>query len=299
MLWTEKYRPKRLSEVIGQESFKLDAENWVDINDMPNVLFFGSAGTGKTAAGMALAQEFLGTSPNFLELNASDDRRLEDVRTNIKGFAQQGKIGDVPFKICLLDEMDGMTTDAQNALKRIMERYADNIRFIITCNDRSKIVYPIQSRCANYFFQTIKDSQIRDVVLEVLKKEGKDLPTGLDEFIASYQGDLRRVLTELQAATAANRPLVLQVNKSLEKYGEVVGFLVDKDYNNATEKMFTMLAKGKTMKDICIGLHESIISSEIEYKKKFSLLRVIGEAEWRSQTMTPRILVTWMVSQCR
>ena len=101
MLWTEKYRPKRLSEVIGQESFKLDAENWVDINDMPNVLFFGSAGTGKTAAGMALAQEFLGTSPNFLELNASDDRRLEDVRTNIKGFAQQGKIGDVPFKICL------------------------------------------------------------------------------------------------------------------------------------------------------------------------------------------------------
>ena len=143
MLWTEKYRPKNIHELIGQEIFKLDAENWIEIKDMPNILLYGQAGVGKTAAAGILANEMLESEmdSNYFEINASDDRRLEVVRTTIKDIAQQKAIGDVPFKIILLDEMDGMTTDAQNALKRVMERYASNVRFIITANDRSKIIY--------------------------------------------------------------------------------------------------------------------------------------------------------------
>ena len=134
MLWTEKYRPKNIHELIGQEIFKLDAENWIEIKDMPNTLLYGQAGVGKTAAAGILANEMLKSEmdSNYFEINASDDRRLEVVRTTIKDIAQQKAIGDVPFKIILLDEMDGMTTDAQNALKRVMERYASNVRFIIT-----------------------------------------------------------------------------------------------------------------------------------------------------------------------
>ncbi len=152
MLWTEKYRPNRLSDIYGQEEFVMDAQSWKQDNNMPNVLIYGNSGNGKTTAGIVLAKEILGDSfsDNFIEINASDDRKLENVRTTIKQAAQSGTLGDVPFRVCLLDEMDGMTTDAQNALKRIMERYANNIRFIITCNDRNKIIFALQSRCANY-----------------------------------------------------------------------------------------------------------------------------------------------------
>ena len=122
MLWTEKYRPKNIHELIGQEIFKLDAENWIEIKDMPNTLLYGQAGVGKTAAAGILANEMLESEmdSNYFEINASDDRRLEVVRTTIKDIAQQKAIVDVPFKIILLDEMDGMTTDAQNALKIVM-----------------------------------------------------------------------------------------------------------------------------------------------------------------------------------
>ena len=151
MLWTEKYRPKKLSEVVGQYNFTIDAESWVEQNNMPNVLLYGVAGVGKTAAGIALANDMLKEDKdnNFFEINASDDRRLETVRNQIKEIASTKKIGDAPFKIILLDEMDGMTKDAQNALKRMMERYSDNCRFIITCNDRHRIIHPLQSRCAS------------------------------------------------------------------------------------------------------------------------------------------------------
>ena len=138
MLWTEKYRPNKIIDIVGQTEFCEDAIAFCNANEMPNILIHGPQGTGKTSAGIALGKSILKDEFefNFLEVNASDDRKLETVRTKIKEFASTGKMGDSPFKICLLDEIEGMTIDAQNALKRIMERYSSNIRFIVTCNDR-------------------------------------------------------------------------------------------------------------------------------------------------------------------
>tara|TARA_A100001201_G_scaffold14638_3_gene17783 strand:+ start:5692 stop:6603 length:912 start_codon:yes stop_codon:yes gene_type:complete len=303
MLWTEKYRPKNIHELIGQEIFKLDAENWIEIKDMPNILLYGQAGVGKTAAAGILANEMLESEmdSNYFEINASDDRRLEVVRTTIKDIAQQKAIGDVPFKIILLDEMDGMTTDAQNALKRVMERYASNVRFIITANDRSKIIYPLQSRCANYFFTKLDSTTISTLLKTILSREDISHPSDVDlgQFISHYNGDVRRTITELQAALASGTSLKRQVNKSLERYDDILQLLESDNHRKALEELHNALYSGKTVKDICYGLHEVIVKSDMSDDSKYKYLRAVGEAEWRGNSMTPRVLVSWLVAQLK
>jgi replication factor C small subunit len=303
MLWTEKYRPKNIQQLIGQESFKLDAENWIENKDMPNVLLHGPAGVGKTAAAGILALEMLKheIDSNYFEINASDDRRLEVVRTTIKDVAQQRAIGDVPFKIIHLDELDGMTPDAQNALKRIMERYAHNVRFVITANDRSKIIYPLQSRCANYYFSILDNATISTLLKTILQNEELSLPseTDLATFISHYNGDVRRTITELQAALASGISLRKQTDKSLERYDKMLNLLVEEKYNQALTELHDALYSGKTVKDICYGLHEVIVKSDMTDNLKFKYLRAVGEAEWRGNSMTPRVLVSWVISQLR
>tara|TARA_R110002020_G_scaffold49094_5_gene140049 strand:- start:64 stop:975 length:912 start_codon:yes stop_codon:yes gene_type:complete len=303
MLWTEKYRPKNIHELIGQEIFKLDAENWIEIKDMPNLLLYGQAGVGKTAAAGILGQEILQSEmdSNYFEINASDDRRLEVVRTTIKDIAQQKAIGNVPFKMILLDEMDGMTPDAQNALKRIMERYSNNVRFIITANDRSKIIYPLQSRCANYFFTKLDNDTISTLCKIILTREEKPHPpdVDLDSFISHYNGDVRRTITEMQAALASGLSLRKQVGKSLERYDDILKLLENDNHSKTLEELHNALYSGKTVKDICYGLHEVIVKSDIDENSKYKYLRAVGEAEWRGNTMTPRILISWLVAQLK
>ena len=302
MLWTEKYRPKTLRDVKGQEHFVLDAELWIEEKNMPNVLLYGNAGCGKTAAGLALARTMLGeyAKDNFVEVNASDDRRLEVVRTTIKNVAQSGTIGDVPFRICLLDEMDGMTTDAQNALKRIMERYSSNIRFIITCNDKSKIIYPLQSRCANYHFKPLSNEVILEVIKEILQKEQVSIfgDDDLSRLIYALDGDLRRAITEIQAAKASGNSLTKQIESSLEEYDKILMLILNKNPNDSLKHLHNLIYEGRNVKELCLGLHNAVINSkELDNLIKFKLLRTIGESEWRSTTMTPKVLISWMVGQ--
>ena len=300
MLWTEKYRPKKLTEVIGQEHFTSDARGWIEENNMPNLLLYGNPGNGKTGAGLVIGREILGDSfeDNFIEVNASDDRRLENVRTTIKNIAQSGTIGDAPFRIVLLDEMDGMTTDAQNALKRIMERYASNVRFIITCNDRNKIIFALQSRCANYHFKPLSNEAVLEVLTSILQGEEitKFSQDELHSFIYVMNGDMRRAITELQAAKASNSTLKMQLDAGLNEYKKLLMKIINKD-NFALSNIHDFLHNGFTIREICIGLHDAVIDSELESNLKFKVLRTIGESEWRSTTMTPKVLASWLISQ--
>ena len=301
MLWTEKYRPKSMTEIIGQEKFVRDARSWVVNNDMPNILLFGVAGTGKTAAAGALANDLLGSErdENFFEINASDDRKLETVRTLIKEIASSSKIGDIPFRIILLDEMDGMTKDAQNALKRIMERYEANCRFIITCNERHRIIYPLQSRCANYNFTRLSDLNMETMLTNILDRENIT-HIELDElrrFISGLHGDMRRGVTELQAAVHSGSPLAEQLVKSLTSYNEIITEIENKQFQSALDKVHKMIYETSDMTQICVNLHDVVLNSEMEHDNKFKFLRIIGESEWRSRTMTPKILASWMIGQ--
>jgi len=300
MLWTEKYRPMKLNEIIGQEHFVSDARGWIEEKNMPNVLLYGNPGNGKTGAGLVIGREILGETfkDNYFEVNASDDRRLENVRTTIKNIAQSGTIGDAPFRILLLDEMDGMTTDAQNALKRIMERYSNNIRFIITCNDRNKIIFALQSRCANYHFKPLSNEAVLEVLTSILKAEEitRFSQDELDSFIYAMNGDMRRAITELQAAKASNSTLKTQIDAGLNEYKKLLMKIVDKD-NTALSTIHDLLHNGLTVREICVGLHDAVIVSDLGSNSKFKILRTIGESEWRSTTMTPKVLASWLISQ--
>ena len=299
MLWTEKYRPQELNELIGQDKFVTDAQYWQ--KGMPNLLLYGDAGVGKTAAAGVLANFILGENKNgnFFEINASDDRRLEVVRTTIKEIATSMKVGNVPHKIILLDEMDGMTPDAQRPLKRLMERYSGNVRFIITSNHKHKIILPLQSRCANYHFTPLTQSEIRSVLVSILQKEGiapihnKELGT----FISGLQGDLRRGITEVQASIASDTPLSIQIDEMQKPYNDLMDSISNNQYESALHQTHDLIYLSVDMKTLCQNLHDIILTRDIDYNLKFKYLRIIGEAEWRSTNMTPKVLASWMIGQ--
>mgnify|MGYP001250745774 CR=1 FL=1 len=226
-LWVEKYRPTTLSGIVGQSNFVHDAEHWVLKKNMPNVILYGLAGTGKTAASISLVNDILGEDKegNFFEINASDDRKLETVRTKIKDIATTKRLGEAPFKIILLDEMDGMTKDAQNALKRVMERYSDNCRFIITCNDRTKIIYPLQSRCANYYFTTLSNEDIED--FSIIRKNIGDIENyNFNEIFNKYNVKNRILLVLL------NQDNLLKVFSKLNLENNEMN--INKNFNNVS-----------------------------------------------------------------
>ena len=303
MLWTEKYRPDRLSKIVGQTGFVMDAEKWGENpEDMMNVLLYGVAGVGKTAAAVALADEILGEfkEGNFFEINASDDRRLDTVRNQIKEIASTQVIGDAPFKIILLDEMDGMTKDSQNALKRIMERYADNCRFLMTANEKFRIIYPIQSRCANYGFKRITDDVMMTVLTDILDQEGHNNRYTADDlttFISHLHGDLRRGIGELQASVYSESTLTHQIDKSLKPYTEIIELINMNKHQESLSKVHQLIYNSIGMKGICVNLHDVVLKSEMDNNQKFKMLRVIGETEWRSANMTPKVLASWMIGQ--
>ncbi len=167
-IWTEKYRPKSLTEVIGQEKIVSRLKAFVKTKSVPHCLFAGSAGIGKTTCALALAKDLYGEhwKQNFLETNASDERGINVVRSKIKDFARTAPL-NAPFKIIFLDESDALTSEAQQALRRTMEKYSNTCRFILSCNYSSKVLEPIQSRTAVFRFNRLTDDDVHKYIMRI------------------------------------------------------------------------------------------------------------------------------------
>ena len=207
IMWVEKYRPKKISEVVNQKDIKGSLQALLkNQQEMPHLLFSGSAGVGKTTMAICISQEILGDrwKDYTLELNASDERGIGMVRERVKKFSRfAGLDTEIPFKIIILDEADEMTSDAQTALRRIIEDTAKFCRFILIANNISKIINPIQSRCAVFKFSQISEKEIITQLKTVLKKEnGKADEKGLKEIAEYAEGDLRHAINLLQTAAS-------------------------------------------------------------------------------------------------
>ncbi len=204
-LWVEKYRPKRLVDVIDQEHVKTRLLEFIKLKDLPHLLFYGPPGTGKTTMALALAYELYGDAwrENVLELNASDERGISVIRERVKEFARTAPMGKANFKLIILDEADNMTSDAQQALRRTMEMYAQNARFILIANYVSRIIDPIQSRTAMFRFSPLPKELVFQRLEYIAKCEGISITReGLEAIWEISQGDMRKAINILQAASA-------------------------------------------------------------------------------------------------
>jgi len=213
-LWVEKHRPRSVEDIRGQPSVVSRLRAYANSGTFPHLMLAGPPGTGKTTAAMALTRDIYGEDfrNNLLEMNASDERKLESIRTKVKSFARTTPYGNAPFKIIFLDEADALTNDAQGALRRIMEQHASTCRFILSCNYSSKIIEPIQSRCAVFRFRPLANNQVEDQIKNIAEKENIKLNEDACEAIVRVSlGDLRKAITALQVAAAVNKEVTREL----------------------------------------------------------------------------------------
>ncbi len=290
-VWVEKYRPRMLSEVIGQRSIVERLSAYAKTRNMPHMLFAGPAGSGKTTCAIALARELYGENwrDNLIELNASDERGIDIVRGKIKDFARSASIGMSDFKIIFLDEADALTSDAQAALRRTMERYTQTCRFILSCNYSSKIIEPIQSRCAVFRFRPLSEADVRTYLVRIAKGERVEVAEdGLGAIAGLAGGDLRKATNIMQVAASLGRKVdadtVFESTENIRpsEINEMLTTALGGNFTAARSRLDELIARhGLSGEDIVAGIHRAVFDLPVSEDAKVRLVDRVGEAEFR------------------
>jgi replication factor C small subunit len=290
-MWSEKYRPATLSEMRNQHDVVNRLKRFAETKTMPHCLFAGTPGSGKTTAALCLAHDLFGERfmDAFMELNASDARGIDVIRTTVKEFARIATISEVPFKILVLDEADNMTADAQHALRRTMERYTDTCRFVLSCNYSGKIIEPIQSRCAIFRFIPIGEEDVSAYLKTVAEKEHVQLTeNGLRALTLASEGDLRKAINTLQGASSMGKPIDEKVVYEVvgkakpDDVQELLEIATSGDFIKAREKLRSLLVQqGLSGKDVLKQLHSEILRMPMPEKSKIELIDKVGEIDFR------------------
>ena len=309
--WVEKYRPQTLDDIIGQEQIVGRLKRYVEENSMPNLMFTGSAGVGKTTSALALSKSLLGEywQQNFLELNASDARGIDTVRNEIKSFCKLKAIG-APFRIIFLDEVDNMTKDAQQALRREMEMYTKTSSFILSCNYSSKIIDPIQSRCAIFRFTPIKAIDIINRLKYIAEQEGLEVEqSALENIVYFTQGDMRRSINILQASTTTDNKVTEEtvydvISRAKPKdVRKIINKALDRDFMGARDLLRdVMILDGVSGDDLITQIYQEVTQMTreglISEESFIKLMEYMSECDYRiREGSNPRLQLEALLSK--
>ncbi len=290
-IWIEKYRPQKLADIVGQNEIIERLESYVKSGNLPHLLFTGSAGVGKTTAAVALAREFFGESwhMNFRELNASDERGIDVVRNQIKQFARTSPLEGATFKILFLDEADALTPDAQAALRRTMESYAQTCRFILSCNYSSKIIDPIQSRCAIYRFRALGRDAVKEEIHRIATQESLTIQEdAIDAIIYIAQGDMRKAINALQGAAIISREIdekmvyAITATARPDEIDELLDLSLKGDFEGAEAVLQKLLQeRGIAPNELITQCYRVLVRRPLDQGLRVALIDQLGVTDFR------------------
>jgi len=290
VMWVEKYRHKKISEIVNQKEIMGSLGALLkNQSEMPHLLFSGSAGVGKTSTAICISRDILGKhwKDYSLELNASDERGIGMVREKVKKFSRfAGLDTEIPFKIIILDEADEMTSDAQTALRRIIEDTAKYCRFILIANNLSKIIEPIQSRCVVFKFTRISNKEISSQLKFIAQKEKiKADEKGLETISDYADGDIRHAINILQAAASMGSIDVSSVKSVIgltktKDVQDVLKLALDGKVSDAREKMIELIkVYGMSESDFLKYINQAVFASKTSNIE--GILEIIAKYDYR------------------
>jgi len=306
-MWVEKYRPKKISDLVNQKEIMGSLNALLkNQSEMPHLLFSGSAGVGKTSAAICLSREILGEHwrDYSLELNASDERGIGMVREKVKKFSRfAGLDTEIPFKIIILDEADEMTSDAQTALRRIIEDTAKYCRFILIANNLSKIIEPIQSRCVVFKFTRISNKEISSQLKFIAQKEKiKADEKGLETICDYADGDIRHAINILQAAASRGSIDVSGVKSVIgltktKDVQDVLKLALAGKVSDAREKMIELIkVYGMSESDFLKYINQAVFASKTNNIE--GILEIIAKYDYRILTgANPEIQLSALLAE--
>lgn len=301
--WVEKYRPKSLEELISHEDIIKTIKRFMNEDCLPHLLFHGPPGTGKTSTILACARQLYKKNEfnsMVLELNASDDRGIGVVRNQILSFASTRTIFKRGFKLIILDEADAMTNDAQNALRRVMEKFTENTRFCLICNYLSKIIPAIRSRCTSFRFGPLSTQQMKPRIEHVIKQEELSVSSdGMEALVTLAKGDMRKALNVLQSTSMAHSEVnedtvyTCTGNPKRQDIENVLEWILNDDYQTSYRKVMDLKAdRGIALHDLLYELHLYVHRIDFPLHIRLHLIEKLSEIEFRLASGTNERLQT-------